>query len=621
MSEYTAKDIEVLEGLEAVRKRPAMYIGDVGKRGFHHLLFEIVDNSIDEALAGYASWIAVRLLEGAKVVEVEDNGRGIPTDMHESGKSALELVSTTLHAGGKFGKKAYKVSGGLHGVGISVVNALSEWMEIQVFREGKMFRQKYARGKPITPVEIVGTTEKRGTLVRFKPDPQIFGERTFDPSLIRTRLNELAYLNKGLEIEFFDGEKKEVFKHEGGIEEFARDLAGESALHEVIFGQRKEGENEVDIALVYTRRLQPSIMSFVNSIRTIEGGTHVSGFKAGLTRALNEYLKRNNQKEKRLSGEDVLEGLVAVINCRVQEPQFEGQTKTKLGNSEIKGLVDRCIYEMLSRFLEEHPAEAKKILEKCLQAMEAREAAQRARELVRRKTALETGVLPGKLADCIERDPAKAELFIVEGDSAGGSAKQGRDRRYQAILPLRGKILNVEKASIRKILENKEIKALLTSLGCGFGEVDLSKLRYHKIIIMTDADIDGAHIRTLLLTLFYRYLRPLIERGYLYVAMPPLYRLKKGKTIRYAYSEEEKEKLLKEMGEGVEIQRYKGLGEMNPQQLWETTMNPESRILKRVTIEDAKKADELFSILMGENVEERKRFIQAYAREVKNLDI
>ncbi len=623
--EYTAKDIQVLEGLEAVRKRPAMYIGDVGKRGFHHLVFEIVDNSIDEALAGYADHIIVRIKNG-NIAEIEDNGRGIPTDMHPSGKNALELVSTTLHAGGKFQKKAYKVSGGLHGVGISVVNALSEWMEIQVFREGKIFRQKYERGKPITGVDVIGTTSKRGTLVRFKPDPEIFGEQRFDPELLANRLEELSFLNKGVNIVFEDeeGNRKE-FLHEGGIKEFVEKLARHrEKLHEPICGERKDEKNEAEFSLLYTKSFSATILSFVNSIRTIEGGTHVSGFKSGLTRAINDYGKKNGMlKDKRLSGEDVLEGLVAIINMRVAEPQFEGQTKTKLGNSEIKGLVDSCVYETVKRYLEENPNEAKVIMQRCIQTMEAREAAKKAKEMVRRKSVLESSILPGKLADCIEKNPEMAELFIVEGDSAGGSAKQGRDRKFQAILPLRGKILNVEKANMRKILENNEIKALITSLGCGFGEnLNLANLRYHKIIIMTDADVDGAHIRTLLLTLFYRYFLPLIEKGYIYIATPPLYKIKKGKQQIYAYSDEEMQRIIKEFSnQHVEIQRYKGLGEMNPQQLWETTMDPKTRFLKKVTIEDAEKADELFTILMGEDVDARRQFIQKYAKEVKNLDI
>ncbi len=623
--EYSAKHIQVLEGLEAVRKRPAMYIGDVGKRGFHHLLYEIVDNSIDEALAGFASNINITLHNDGSA-SVEDDGRGIPVDTHKTGKSALEIVATKLHAGGKFEKKAYQVSGGLHGVGISVVNALSEWMVITVYRDGFIWEQRYERGKPVTSVEKKGMGERAGTLVRFKPDPEIFGEQEFDAKLLADRFDELAYLNKGVKITFNDERsgKTVVFHHEGGVKEFVEHISkNKQPLCTPIHGEKTSGSTYVEFALTYTKAYSSTLLSFVNSIRTIEGGTHVAGFKSALTRTLNDYgTKMNLLKGKRLSGDDVLEGLVAVINTRVAEPQFEGQTKTKLGNSDVKSVVDRAVSEMLRRYLEEHPSDARLIIAKCLQTLEAREAAQKAREVVRRKNVLESSILPGKLADCIENDPTKAELFIVEGDSAGGSAKQGRDRRYQAILPLRGKILNVEKANMRRMLDSKEIKALIVSLGCGFGDqLDLSKLRYNKIIIMTDADVDGSHIRTLLLTFFYRYYRELVERGHIYIAQPPLYKIRKGKHVEYAFSDEEKDAIVERLGGKAEIQRYKGLGEMNPEQLWETTMNQETRLIKKVTIEDAEEADRLFRVLMGDKVEPRREFIYKYAKEVTNLDI
>jgi len=624
--EYTAEQIQILEGLEAVRKRPAMYIGDTGKRGFHHLLWEVVDNSIDEALAGYCKNIEVMLNKDGSV-SVADDGRGIPTEMHSSGKSALEVVTTILHAGGKFEKKAYKVSGGLHGVGISVVNALSERMEVEVHRGGKIYLQGYKRGVPISPVREVGTTTKRGTVVRFKPDPEIFGELEFDYDYLREHLMELAFLNPGLAISIKDERdgKSEKFCYEGGIKQFVEHLnKAKTKLHQIIYSSKKMDNTEMEYALQYTDTYNETIYSFVNNINTVEGGTHVTGFKTAITRALNEFLKASNylKGEQRLSGSDILEGLTAVISLKVPEPQFEGQTKTKLGNSEVKGFVDSMVYDSLKTFLEEHPSDARVIAEKVLRSMQAREAAQKAKDLIRRKSVFESSILPGKLADCTEADPTKAELFLVEGDSAGGSSKQARDRRHQAILPLRGKILNIEKAPLHRALTNEEIKSIALAIGSGIkDEFDLSKVRYHKIIIMTDADVDGSHIRTLLLTLFYRYFRPIIEKGYLYIAQPPLYRLKKGKEVVYAYSDEELNSLLKKGFEGAEIQRYKGLGEMNPEQLWETTMNPETRTLKQVTIKDAMMADELFTILMGTEVGPRREFIEAHAAEVKNLDI
>ncbi|MEM4358948.1 MAG: DNA topoisomerase (ATP-hydrolyzing) subunit B [Candidatus Bilamarchaeaceae archaeon] len=624
--EYTAKEIQILEGLEAVRKRPAMYIGDTGKRGFHHLLFEVLDNSIDEALAGYCKNIEVTIYKDGSA-SVADDGRGIPVEMHESGKSALEVVTTILHAGGKFEKKAYRISGGLHGVGISVVNALSERMEVEVHRGGKVHVQGYARGKPTSDVRVVGETNKRGTVVRFKPDPTIFGGIQFDFDYLKERLMELAYLNAGLRIVFVDERvgTTETFYYEGGIKEFVEHLnRAKTKLHSVIHYKKTEDSVEIEYALQYTNSYTEMMYSFVNNIHTIEGGTHLSGFKAALTRAINEYVSSRGlaKSESKIKGEDVLEGLTAVLNLRIPEPQFEGQTKTKLGNSEIKGVVDSFVYESLTRYFEEHPDDSKAIITKVLSSMEAREAAQKAKELIRRKSVFESSILPGKLADCTESDPAKAELFLVEGESAGGSSKQARDRRHQAILPLRGKILNIEKAPLHRALANEEIKAIALALGAGFKEeFDLSKLRYHKCIIMTDADVDGSHIRTLLLTLFYRYFRPLIEKGHLYIAQPPLYRIKRGKTVVYAYSDDELQRILREGGEGAEIQRYKGLGEMNPEQLWETTMDPARRTLKQVTIKDAMLADELFSVLMGAEVEPRREFIEKHAAEVKNLDI
>jgi len=624
---YTAKDIQVLEGLEAVRKRPAMYIGDVGKRGFHHLVFEVVDNSIDEALAGFCDEIEVVIRHDGSI-SISDNGRGIPVEKHTSGKSALEVVTTILHAGGKFEKKAYQVSGGLHGVGISVVNALSEQMEAEVHREGKIYVQSYKRGKPQGDVQIAGETEKTGTIIRFRPDPEIFKDVKFEYDYLKERLMELAYLNAGIRITLKDERedgKTEKFHYEGGIKEFVEYLnKARTKIQKPFHYQKKVGTTDIEYSVQYTDSFNEMIYSFVNDIKTVEGGTHVTGFKTAMTRAMNEYLKTAGylKGDKRISGSDVLEGLSAVISLKVQEPQFEGQTKTKLGNSEIKGQVDRSVYDSFKMFLEENPSDARAIATKIMKSMQAREAAQKAKDLIRRKSVFESSILPGKLADCTESDPTSAELYLVEGDSAGGSSKQARDRRHQAILPLRGKILNVEKAPLHRALANEEIKSMVLALGTGFrDEFDISKLRYHKIIIMTDADVDGSHIRTLLLTLFYRYFRPMIEKGHLYIAQPPLYKIKKGKTMKYAYSDEELNKILKEEMEGAEIQRYKGLGEMNPDQLWETTMSPETRTLKQVTIKDAMGADELFTILMGVEVGPRREFIQKHAAEVKNLDV
>jgi len=622
-SEYGVDKIKVLEGLEAVRKRPAMYIGSTDERGLHHLVEEVVDNSVDEALAGYCTRIDVILNEDGSITVI-DNGRGIPVEIHEEyGISGLEMVMTKLHAGGKFESGAYKVAGGLHGVGISVVNALSRWLVAEVRRGGKIYRQKYERGKPVTSVEVVGDAKDTGTTVTFMPDEEIFGGKTFDYSILRKRLQEIAFLNKGLMVRLVDKKsgREDIFHYEGGIMEFVRYInKNRTPLHDVIYLSGERDGVQVEVAIQYTDGYTENIFTFVNNINTREGGTHLSGFKSALTRVLNEYGRKNIFKENEsLSGEDVREGITAIISCKVPNPQFEGQTKMKLGNSEVKGIVETLVYDRLSIYLEEHPQVAKTIIDKAMQAAKAREAARKARELVRKKSYLESAALPGKLADCTSSNPAECELFIVEGDSAGGSAKQGRNRETQAILPLKGKILNVEKASFDKILENDEIKAIIASIGTGIGdEFDIRKANYHKIIIMTDADVDGAHIRTLLLTFFFRYMRPLIQNGYVYIAQPPLYRIKKGKREYYAYSDEEMRRIAED---GATIQRYKGLGEMNPEQLWETTMNPERRILKRVEIEDAIEADKLFTILMGKNVEERREFIRKHAKEVVNLDI
>ncbi len=628
---YGAEQIQVLEGLEAVRKRPSMYIGSTDSHGLHHLVYEVVDNSIDEALAGYCTIIDVTIRPDHSV-RVVDNGRGIPIEvMPKYQKSALEVVMTMLHAGGKFDNHAYKVSGGLHGVGVSAVNALSEWLEVEVKRDGKFYKQRYEFGKAVKPVTLIGSIEGTGTTVTFKPDKTIFETLDFNFDTLANRLRELAFLNKGLKISLKDefSEKEQVFQYEGGIVSFIEFLnKNKNLLHEKpIYFQKQKDTTIVEIAMQYNDSYTENVYTFANNINTHEGGTHLAGFKAALTKVSNDYAKAKSflKGEDKLSGEDVREGLTAIINIKLTNPQFEGQTKTKLGNSEIKGIVETLVSEGLSEFLEENPAAAKNILSKALEAAEAREAARKARELTRRKNALEVSSLPGKLADCSEKDPAKSEIYIVEGDSAGGSAKQGRNRRFQAILPLRGKILNVEKARLTKILKNEEIRALITAIGAGIGEgeeFDINKARYHRIIIMTDADVDGSHIRTLLLTLFYRYMRQLIDMGYVYIAQPPLFKVKKGKTEFYVYNEEELNKKLVEIGrEGIAMQRYKGLGEMNPQQLWDTTMNPESRTMLKVTLEDAIKADDIFTILMGDKVEPRREFIEKHAKDVRNLDV
>lgn len=633
-SDYTAEAIHVLRGLEAVRKRPAMYIGDVGVRGLHHLVYEVVDNSIDEALAGYCKNIEVTINKDGSI-SVLDDGRGIPVDIHpEEKRSALEVVMTVLHAGGKFDKRVYKVSGGLHGVGVSVVNALSEWLVAEVYRDGKIYRQKYERGVPVTPVEVVGTTDKRGTKITFLPDKLIFKNIKFEFERLAERMRELAFLNPDVTITLEDKRtgQKEVYHYEGGIVEFIKYInATKKPLHkDVIYITGEKEGVYVDVGIQYTDEYTDTILSYVNDINTIEGGTHVSGFKSALTRTLNTYAQKNNLLKSKieLTGDDFREGLTAVISVKVPEPQFEGQTKTKLGNSEVKSIVESIVADGLMEYLEQNPSTARKILEKCIRAAEAREAARRARELVRRKNALDSGGLPGKLADCSINDPELTEIFIVEGDSAGGSAKQARDRQFQAILPIKGKILNVEKARLHKILENQEIRAIVQALGTGIGDEDFdpSKIRYGKIILMCDADVDGSHIRTLLLTFFYRYMKELIEAGRVYIAQPPLYKIKKGKLEFYAYSDEERDEIIerlkqeKEPGE-ITITRFKGLGEMNPEQLWETTMNPEKRTLLQVTIENAAEADRIFSILMGTDVEPRKEFIEKNAKFVRNLDI
>jgi len=631
---YTAEDIYVLKGLEPVRRRPGMYIGSTGIDGLHHLIWEVVDNCLDEAMAGYAKNIEVALLPNNRV-KVSDDGRGIPVEKHkDTGKSALETVMTTLHAGGKFGGEAYKISGGLHGVGVSVVCALSSFMEAQVERDGGKYVQQYAKGKAITPVKKVGKSDKRGTTVIFEPDPEIFPEIRFDTKKILNHLRQQAYLTKGVRITFRDERQKGkesqyTFYFEGGIASYIKYLIkGNTPRHPHIFFVEKEKDKIlVEVAFQYTQEMECVEESFANNIYTVEGGTHLTGFRSALTRSLNEYARREGylkEKEENFSGEDVREGLTAVVSIKIKNPQFEGQTKAKLGNPEAKNAVESVLNEALLDFFERHPQDARAIIENCLLAAKARLAAKAARQTVLRKGVLEGLALPGKLADCLSRKPEESELYIVEGDSAGGSSKMARDRRFQAILPLRGKILNVERARIDKILASKEIKSLIIALGTGIGEdFDVSKVRYHKIIIMTDADVDGAHIRTLLLTLFYRYFKPLIEAGYIYIAQPPLYKIQAGKRIEYAYTDEEKEKILKTFGRevGVSIQRYKGLGEMNPEQLWETTMNPEKRILYRVTLNQAYEADKMFDILMGEEVEPRRKFIHTYAKTVKGLDV
>jgi DNA gyrase subunit B len=628
--DYGADQIHILEGLEAVRKRPGMYIGSTSSRGLHHLVYEVVDNSIDEALAGYCNHIEVTIHKDDSITVV-DNGRGIPVDMHESGKPAIEVVLTVLHAGGKFGgDSGYKVSGGLHGVGVSVVNALSIQMDVEVRREGKVHGISFSKGFTKSPLKIIGDTEENGTKVHFLPDPEIFDETVYQFDVLKHRLRELAFLNKGLTITLSDEreDKKEVFFFEGGIRSFVEHLNRnkETINPDTIYFNGSKGTTVVEIAMQYNTSYSENIYSFVNNINTEEGGTHLAGFKIALTRAANDFARKQNilkTSEENLSGEDIREGLTCVISLKIQEPQFEGQTKTKLGNSEVRGIVDSIVSEGLSEYFDENPALTKKVIEKSIMASRAREAARKARELTRRKNALEVSSLPGKLADCSVKDPMQAEIYLVEGDSAGGSAKQGRDRRFQAILPLRGKILNVEKARLDKILNNEEIRTMITAFGSGIAEeFDLSKSRYGKIIIMTDADVDGAHIRTLLLTFFYRYMKPLIENGRIYIAQPPLYQIRKGRQHWYTYSDDEQNAKLNEVGrDNIVVQRYKGLGEMNPEQLWETTMDPESRTVLRVDLQEAEEADSIFSILMGDKVEPRRKFIEDHAKLVRNLDI
>ncbi len=628
LDRYDARSIKVLKGLEAVRKRPGMYIGSTGKRGLHHLIYEVVDNSIDEALAGFCDTIRVTINEDGSV-EVEDNGRGIPVDIHpEVGKSALEVVMTTLHAGGKFSKSSYKISGGLHGVGVSVVNALSEWMEVIVYRDGKIFRQKYKRGEPVTPVEVIGETDKRGTLVRFKPDAEIFSTIDFDPGIVEKRLQELAFLNPNLKIIFEDKRRdyRKIFEYKGGISQFVEYLnRGKKPLHDVVRVSGKYNDILTDVALQYTTSDSENILAYANNIKTVDGGTHVTAFKTTLTRLMNDYGKKLGylKKNQSFSGEDVREGLTAVISVMIKNPEFEGQTKSKLGNEEALEAVSKVLREKLKEHFDVHQADLKKILDKIQRAMRAREAARKAREMIKRKNILESTSLPGKLADCSSTDLEKTELFIVEGDSAGGSAKQARDREFQAILPLRGKILNVEKASFEKLLKNEQINNIIVAIGTGIGDdFDMSKLRYGKIIIMTDADIDGAHIRTLLLTLFYRYMRPLVESGRIYIALPPLYKVNVGKKEHYLYSDEELKEFIKTLdGRRYVVQRYKGLGEMNPDQLWQTTMDPNNRRIVQVEIEDAEEADTLFEILLGNDTTSRRSFIERHALSVTNLDI
>ena len=625
-TDYEAENIQVLEGLEAVRKRPGMYIGSTGPDGLHHLVYEVVDNSIDEALAGFCNKIGVKIRKDGRITII-DNGRGIPVEIHPKfNKSALEIAMTKLHAGGKFDSGAYKVSGGLHGVGVSVVNALSKELEVWVKRNGKKYYQKYEKGDPSEDVKIIEEgIEGTGTKVTFLPDPEIFTATEFHFDTLASRLRELAFLNKGVKIILVDErtDKKSVFLYEGGIVQFVEYInKNKKPLHKVVYFEKQKNDVVVEIALQYNDSYNENVFAFVNNINTREGGTHLTGFRTALTRVFNDYAAQKKIEDFKLTGDDVREGLSSVISLKMKNPQFEGQTKAKLGNSEIKGLVDSVMYEKLKEYLEENPSEARLVVEKCLNAAKAREAARKARELTRRKGALDSFSLPGKLADCSEKNPAKCELYLVEGDSAGGSAKQGRSRENQAILPLKGKILNVEKARLHKIFANNEIIVMVTALGTSIGEeFDISKLRYHKVIIMTDADVDGSHIRTLLLTFFFRYLSKLIEGGHIYIAQPPLYKVKKGKQFRYAYNEEEKESALKEFGEGAEIQRYKGLGEMNPEHLWETTMNPETRSLVKVTLEDTVAADKIFTVLMGEDVAPRRAFIQKHAKEVVNLDV
>lgn len=635
-SDYGASEIQVLEGLEAVRKRPGMYIGSTGPKGLHHLVYEIVDNSIDEALAGFCSKIKVRILPD-NIINVSDNGRGIPTGIHpKMGIPALTVVFTILHAGGKFGGGGYKVSGGLHGVGASVVNALSEWLEVKVYSEGKVHFQRFERGIATGDMQISGDTDKVGTEITFKADKEIFTETdVYEYEILEQRLREQAFLNAGLSIELIDERdsenvKSEDFCYEGGISSFVEYIHKKRALGvihpEVIaFSGAQQDDVQIDIAMQYNDSYNDLILSFANDIHTVDGGTHEEGFRRALTRVMNDYARRYNilkESDRNFSGDDLREGLTAIISVKLSEAQFEGQTKTKLGNTKIRSLVDNLVTEKLSTYLEENPTTAKAIFEKALSAARARDAARKARDLVRRKTALESASLPGKLADCQSRDSSETEIYIVEGDSAGGSAKSGRDRKFQAILPLWGKMLNVEKARLDKVYGNEKLMPVVTALGCGIGdEFDLSKLRYGKIIIMADADVDGSHIRTLLLTFFFRFMKPVVEAGHIYIARPPLYRITKNKKHFYAFSDEERDSILKELGGNADIQRYKGLGEMDSEQLWETTMDPERRTMLRVELEDAAAADEIFTILMGDKVEPRREFIEKNARYVQNLDV
>ena len=627
---YTASEIEVLEGIEAVRRRPGMYIGSTSSRGLHQLVFELIDNSVDESLAGYCDLVKIILNHDGSIT-VSDNGRGIPVDIHPAtGRPAVEATLTLLHAGGKFGGHGYEISGGLHGVGLAVVNALSSMLHIEIKRDGTHYSQEYARGKVLSDIQELGPTDETGTRVTFVPDSEIFPDVSFNRDYLSARIRDLSYLNKGLRLIFIDEieEKEKEFHHEGGIADFVRDInKNKDVLHnEPFYLETIKDDIVVEVAIQYNSGYVENIFSYANNIHTQEGGTHETGFKTAMTRVVNDYARRSGlikDGEQNLTGEDVREGLSAVISIKLKEPQFEGQTKTKLGNSEVRGAVDSVVTEYMATFFEENPGHAKIISEKSLQASRARDAARKARDLTRRKSALDHLSLPGKLADCSPKNPEECEMYIVEGDSAGGSAKQGRDRRFQAILPLRGKIINAEKARLDKLLANQEIKNIITAVGTGIlDDFDITKARYHSIVIMSDADVDGAHITTLLLTFFYRYMRPLIEVGYIYIAQPPLYKVTKGKKSQYVYDDHDLEKLLRELKtDNVSLQRYKGLGEMNPDQLWDTTMDPEKRIMLQVTLDDAMKADELFTLLMGEKVEPRRNFIKEHAREVKNLDV
>jgi DNA gyrase subunit B len=629
-ADYTAASIQVLEGLEAVRRRPGMYIGSTDERGLHHLVWEVVDNSIDEAMAGHATTILVTIAKD-DTVTVQDDGRGVPVGKHSTGKDALEVVHTVLHAGGKFGGGGYKVSGGLHGVGVSVVNALSEWMRVESARDGAVWSQEYVRGKPTSPVRKHGPQgHRRGTTTVFRADPEVFETTSYSFDAISQRLRESAYLTKGVWITLVDerADRERSFYFEGGLQSFVRHLnRNKETLHSrPIYVERKEGKTAVEVALQYNDSYTENVLAFANNINTVDGGTHVTGFRAALTSSLNDWARRAGvlkDSDGNLSGDDVREGLTAVISVKLTDPQFEGQTKAKLGNAEVKGQVQTAVADSLGQYLDENPADGRRIIEKCLTAARAREAARKARDLVIRKGALDGMSLPGKLADCQERDPARSELYIVEGDSAGGSAKQGRDRRFQAVLPLRGKVLNVEKARLDKVLSSENVRPLIIALGAGIGDsFDISKLRYHRIIIMTDADVDGAHIRTLLLTFFYRHMPEIVDAGFLYIAQPPLYRVSTGKVTKYAQSEQERERLIKEFNvKNLSVQRFKGLGEMNADQLWDTTMNPATRTLLRVDSENAALADEIFTMLMGEKVGPRKDFIKTEARKVQNLDV